>query len=190
MPAALRPHGRQDGADAVDGPVEVQRERFLPVSIGLLVEMSAETGACVVEKEVYAPAAKFSRLFDHSFDFLFIRDVAPDSEHLAGMGHIQPCGLPDQVHLVDIRKDDPLRPIGKHGFRQCQSDARCASRYGGNLISVVLVRFAHVCPPLLQHSTPQFGAAPASDLCTTERCRRPFNDGFGYVLRLDTNACP
>ena len=87
-PVALRPHDRQDGTDAVHGPVEVQRERFLPVSIGLLLEMSAETGACVVEKEVYAPAAEFSRLFDHSFDFLFIRDVAPDSERLAGVGRV------------------------------------------------------------------------------------------------------
>ena len=38
VPAALRPHDRQDGADTVDRPVEIQSERFLPVTIGPLVK--------------------------------------------------------------------------------------------------------------------------------------------------------
>jgi len=143
--AALRPHHRQHGADAVQRPVEIQRERLLPVGVRQLVEISGETGAGVVEQQVDSPAAELRRLGDHPLNFGLQSHVAVDPQRPSGIGRVQACGLPGQVGIVDVREDDSPRFVAEHCLRKGQPDARGTAGHDGDLVAIIVFRFTHGC---------------------------------------------
>jgi hypothetical protein len=113
---ANKMHDRQDGADSVKRPAEVQREGLLPVLIRQFVEESSKADARIVEQDIDAPT-ELGGAADHGLDFDFICDVAMEPERLAGIGCVQPRRLAFKVLGVEIGEDDLFRPIGEHRLR-------------------------------------------------------------------------
>jgi hypothetical protein len=68
---ALRFHDRQNGADAVQGPVEVQGEGFLPVLVRQLAKKPPKPAPALLNKKVDALRAEVGRFPDHALDVLF-----------------------------------------------------------------------------------------------------------------------
>jgi len=96
-----------------------------------------------------------------------------DAERLAGISRVQPRAFPGQIRLVEVPEDDPFRPIGKHGFRQCQADARGAAGDNSDLVAVIPARFAH---GRFSPYVAMFDSASCS------------GKGFRYAQRQDTDA--
>ena len=142
LPAALLAHDRQDGADTVERPVEVQREGLLPVPVGQFFEVPSKAGARIVEQDIDA-SAELGGIADHGLDFDFLGDVAMEPERPAGIGCVQPRRFPFEVLVVDVDEDDHFRPVGEHRLRKGQPDPGRRPCHDGDLVSVVFACRAH-----------------------------------------------
>ena len=138
--AVLRAHPREEGLDAVDDAVEVDRERPVPVGLRRLTDDSAGQHAGVVDQQV--------QLAELVVDALGQPLVAD------GVGHVEVDRQRLDLLRLDLRRDglrraflhigeDHVHPLVRAGQRDAASNARSGAGHQRHLAAQVV----HASPP-------------------------------------------